>query len=340
MEEKRMYRPSPTALLDPWRDSIFKKIFTDQSPQGNKALQSFLEAVLGRSVSDIVLLPTELPIESTLDKQARFDLGFNTNPKNGRVKALSKACLDRTYLYCKIDNSEYANIEIQGIDTEKAFEKRAEYYCAHLLNHNVQKGLGWQEIPKVYQISVLKFIREKETSKELFHYKFRTEEGYSLHDRQNIFFLELPKVEKLVEKIKNGKVKVESLTDTQKWSIFILYASKEEYRSLIKEISSSQEGIMCAVRVLYEISQDEVMWKRQFDELMIENDRITLERFYREKGLEIGLQQGIQQGIQQGLEEGMNRKTHEIAKNLKSMGLSNQDISKVTNLTIEEIIEL
>lgn len=27
-----------------------------------------------------------------------YDLGFNTNPKNGRVKALSKACLDRTYL--------------------------------------------------------------------------------------------------------------------------------------------------------------------------------------------------------------------------------------------------
>jgi hypothetical protein len=35
-----------------------------------------------------------------------FYLGFNTNPKNGRVKALSKACLDRTYytggfLQCK-----------------------------------------------------------------------------------------------------------------------------------------------------------------------------------------------------------------------------------------------
>ena len=26
-----------------------------------------------------------------------FDLGFITNPTNGRVKALSKACLDRTY---------------------------------------------------------------------------------------------------------------------------------------------------------------------------------------------------------------------------------------------------
>ena len=27
-----------------------------------------------------------------------FYLGFITNPKNGRVKALSKVCLDRTYL--------------------------------------------------------------------------------------------------------------------------------------------------------------------------------------------------------------------------------------------------
>ena len=27
-----------------------------------------------------------------------FNLGFIKNPKNGRVKALSKACLDRTYI--------------------------------------------------------------------------------------------------------------------------------------------------------------------------------------------------------------------------------------------------
>ena len=63
---------------------------------------------------------------------------------------------------------------IQGINTEKSFEKRAEYYCAHLLNHNVPSGLKWQEVPKVYQISVLKFIREKKCEKEIFHYKFRS----------------------------------------------------------------------------------------------------------------------------------------------------------------------
>ena len=28
---------------------------------------------------------------------ANFDLGFNTNPKNGRVKGLNEVSLDRTY---------------------------------------------------------------------------------------------------------------------------------------------------------------------------------------------------------------------------------------------------
>ena len=31
-----------------------------------------------------------------------FYLGFITNPKKGRVKALSKACLDQTYLVYKV----------------------------------------------------------------------------------------------------------------------------------------------------------------------------------------------------------------------------------------------
>lgn len=39
-------------------------------------------------------------------------LGFNTNPKNGRVKALSKACLDRTYLRF---NTNLKNGEVKAL---------------------------------------------------------------------------------------------------------------------------------------------------------------------------------------------------------------------------------
>ena len=47
------------------------------------------------------------------------DLGFNTNPKNGRVKALSEACLDRTY-FCDSFNFK---ISLGKIDDGKQYFK-------------------------------------------------------------------------------------------------------------------------------------------------------------------------------------------------------------------------
>lgn len=43
-----------------------------------------------------------------------------------------------------------------------------------------------------------------------------------------------------------------------------------------------------AVTILKNISQDELMWKRQFDELILENDRLTFEHFATERGMKKG----------------------------------------------------
>jgi len=51
------------------------------------------------------------------------DLGFNTNPKNGRVKALSKACLDRTYLGF---NTNPKNGRVKGLN-EVSLDRT--YFC-------------------------------------------------------------------------------------------------------------------------------------------------------------------------------------------------------------------
>ena len=161
-----------------------------------------------------------------------------------------------------------------------------------------------------------------------------------MHDRQNIYFLELPKVENLVQQIMTGKTSVESLTDAQKWSIFILYASREEFKSLINEISHSQEGIMCAVTILKNISQDELMWKRQFDELILENDRLTFEHFATERGMKKGMEEGMKKGLEKGIEEGIKKNSIEIAKRLISMGLTFDQIVQGTELSLEEIQEL
>ena len=74
MSAKITYRPSPTALLNPCVDPVFKRLFTDPSPEGKRALQCFLEAVLQKPVSNIEIQQEELPVESIFDKKSKFDL--------------------------------------------------------------------------------------------------------------------------------------------------------------------------------------------------------------------------------------------------------------------------
>ena len=57
------------------------------------------------------------------------DLGFNTNPKNGRVKALSEACLDRTYFCDSFDFKIY----LDKIDDGKQYFKIKYFGNSHFV---------------------------------------------------------------------------------------------------------------------------------------------------------------------------------------------------------------
>ena len=59
-----------------------------------------------------------------------------------------------------------------------------------------------------------------------------------------------------------------------------------------------------------------------------------------EKGIKQGIKEGRVQGIEEGLAEGEKNKAFEIAKNAKQMGLSLEQIIKLTGLTKEEIESL
>ena len=55
---------------------------------------------------------------------------------------------------------------------------------------------------------------------------------------------------------------------------------------------------------------------------------------------EEGMNQGVEQGIEQGMAIGENKKALEIAANLLKIGTTLEQISEVTGLSIEQIIEL
>ena len=48
----------------------------------------------------------------------------------------------------------------------------------------------------------------------------------------------------------------------------------------------------------------------------------------------------MQNGLEKGIEQGSRKKELEIAKNMKSMGLDIEVISKATSLSVEEINKL
>ena len=85
---QKSYRPSPTALLNPCADPIFKILFTDASDEAHEALTCFLSDILEKTVTDVVLQPNELSGESASDKQSEFDINCKIDGKIANIEMI------------------------------------------------------------------------------------------------------------------------------------------------------------------------------------------------------------------------------------------------------------
>lgn len=317
------YRPSRDALLNPCADPTFKIIFTNDSDESRGALTCFLSDILDKQVTDVVLQPNELSGEALDDKQSEFDIN------------------------CKIDGKA-VNIEMQGRNENACYGKRAEYHVAHLLNHYTPRGKSWQDIPQVFQISVLNFIFDAEEKNCINWYSMKNANGRQIENLLNIIFIELPKIKQLPDD-------VSKLTKTQMWGKFFLYASNVDKQSFVKELCTHNRGINMAVTVLEHVSQDEMNWYHESRYWMHVSDMKTAEQHAIEtgmaqgmaqgmaKGMEEGLQQGLEEGIKQGLEQGLaqgaTQQNLENARKMMECNIDFETIAKVTGISKEEVLK-
>ncbi|HAH63073.1 MAG TPA: hypothetical protein DCL73_13365, partial [Treponema sp.] len=247
---------------------------------------------------------------------------------------------------CTFKDGEAADIELQGINKYHSFGARAEYLCARLLTSVLHKGDDWWNMPKVYQISLLNFIFDKNDESAVGHYRMRKDDGYLLSGILTVIFLELPKIDAL------GDIPPESLNSVQKWCKFFLDADNPDRQEYVRKLAAGEGGIMEAQKTLDRISTDWVLWKRELDREVIERDRNSELHYVQEQGLEKGLKkglkrgirQGIQQGMQQGIslgkQEGTQQAKREEALNMKKDGLPAAKIAEYTGLSEDEIAEL
>lgn len=296
---RKTLRPSPTALLNPKADPIFKILFTDHSKEARIALSEFLGAVLYTNVSNIKLLPNILSGETPEDRQTQFDLT------------------------CRLANNEYANIEMQGINHFNAYDSRAEYNAAHLLNHYVKRGYGWEDIPTAFQISVLNFEYNSNPDEYLPRYTMRTKDGESLAGKLNVIFMELPKFKKF------RNCKPSDLTPVEKWGTFFVYADDPDSKDFIAALALEDFGIMNVMEVLSRISRSERNWYKQRNYWFNIANIKTMKDEARKTGLQEGREEGLQQGIQEGIEQGQTA----VLEDLKKM--TKEDFEQKYNISLK-----
>jgi predicted transposase/invertase (TIGR01784 family) len=209
------------------------------------------------------------------------------------------------------------DIEVQ-LRNEYNMEKRSVYYWAQKFTRDFKAGTDYSRLLPVIAINIINFSLFKTI--EDFHTSFHIYEDRNkdvrLTDAFEIHFLEMPKFRRL------RREKKANLGDPlHRW---LLYFDKNSPREVIEEVLKMDAAIQ--------------EFQKKMD--MIRRDPAMLRAY---EGYEKALSDwtsGINGAKREGMLAGSRNKSLEIAKSLKTSGMSNPEISRHTGLSIEEIQRL
>jgi predicted transposase/invertase (TIGR01784 family) len=290
-------------LLDPKIDYVFKRIF---GYVGNEDITcDLLNAVLKREVTNV-----KLDCDKILEKDLLDD----------KIGILD--------IRAKIDGNINCNIEMQVVD-RKNIEKRLLFYWSKMYTSSIKEGNNYEQLEKTIVIlfSDYKLDGLKKIKKYVTKWNIREEEytGIILTDVFEIYIIELPKVNKYIEK-----------ANTNRLDFWVKFIENPE----VVDVSKEDGAIRKAKEVLEEISSDDR--ERRLAELREKYimDQKAIEQGGYEKGRKDGIKEGRIEGLQQGLQQGIEQNKREIVVKMKEQKIDIDVISKVTGLSVEEIEEI
>jgi predicted transposase/invertase (TIGR01784 family) len=206
-----------------------------------------------------------------------------------------------------LGNGSHVNIEIQIRDKD-GFDKRTLYYWSKLYEQQISGGDDYLKLKKSICINVLDFNIIEKSKK--FHNVFgvtnlETHEPF-LTDFE-VHFLELPKL---------AKINYDKMTQLEKWLLLL----KKPTTQVLKELSMTNPTIAKAVDTLMYLSQDP------------ESRAIYEAR--------LKYQLDFNTAVHVAEDKARDTTKIEIAKKLKSMGVSTEVIMKSSDLSKEQIESL
>ena len=219
-------------------------------------------------------------------------------------------------LYLK-DSDKVFDIELQNaIDEELPL--RTRFYQSMLDCDNLLKGQDYSELPSSFVIFICKFDPFN-LGLPIYTFQNHCDENY-----------DLVLSDKSIKKIFNAtSFKIEKDLEI---SAFLQYICNQ------KPVDDFTEKLSSIVE---KIKKHEVN-RKEYQSMNL-HDRDNFRRGLKEgieQGISQGISQGIAQGLQQGISQGAQQKAIETAKNMLKEGLSVEQISRCTSLTMEIIDKL
>ena len=288
----------------------FKKIFGVE--ENKDLLISLINSIVGKEdqVSDITLLNPY-------------------NPKNFKTDKLSILDIKATN-----QDGKRFNIEIQ-ISDEADYDKRALYYWAKIYTEQLKTAEDYSKLSKAIGIHILNFTSIPSVKKyhNVFHITEK-ETGVLYFKDLELHTIELKKFsDNSNEELSDIVAKVKSALDL--WVAFLTRYDLLVADSLPKELNDpSLKKAINVLSVMNLTSEERDAYEDRLKWLRIEANTI---KNYEQRGEARGRIEGRAEGRVEGIEIGQTRKTFEITKNLLQIGLTFEDVSKVTGLSVEEI---
>ena len=261
-------------------------------------------------------------------EQVIKDVRYLNSEHVGDVFAERKAIFD---VYCENEKGEKFIVEMQNA-FQKYFKDRSLFYSTFPIREQAPKGQDWNfKLDHVYTVALLNFDFEEEAfdQKEINH-------DVGLLDKKTFKVFNDKLSFKYIEIAKFNKNEAELETLYDKW----LYVLKN-LPKLDKRPKALKERIFTKLFEEAEIAKFSQQELREYEDSLkayrdIKNSIDTA----KEEGRKEGREEGREEGRKEGREEGVAKEKLATAKRLLGMGLTQEQVAKGTDLSIEDIERL
>ena len=288
------------SVLDIRHDSVFKAVFTRDTPESRGALSSLLSALIGKIVSVETIIANEPPSNGMFQRNIRYDIS------------------------CRTTNGKLVNIEM-SLHPNADELNRLEYYVSRLFVMQDIRGSEkhYWDLKETFQIAII--ARETFFQDEYLTHQFEYYDpaaAVSLKGKTRIITMELEKAVMAIEK------SAVEMTGAEAWAAFFQYLTDNTKSAKIEEIMQHEGGIAMAAETLHGFSEEEKQYLWQMSRDKFELDNQSRMAFAKKAARQEGLKQGK---LETNLEN---------ARKMKADNMSVSQISKYTGLSEQQILDM